>query len=66
MTKQLEEDLAFRAPWLAANEELFQEVSNVLGMVDPHQYIHCRKNFKEKIAEVDGPERNPLQLAAGV
>ena len=66
MTKQLEEDLAFGAPWLAANQGLFQEVSNVLRMVDPDQYIHCRNDFKEKMAEVDGPDGNPLQPAAGV
>ena len=35
-------------------------------MVDPDQYVHCRNDFKEKMAEVDGPDGNPLQPAAGV
>ena len=66
MTKEMESELETATAWLERNQELFKEASNVLRMVDPAQYAHCRNNFVEEMGKVVGPDGHPLKPVAGV
>jgi len=66
MTKRMEDDLAIANPWVEKNERLFKELSNVLRMVDPTQYVHCRNGFQELWDKEKGPDGNPLKPIGGI
>lgn len=66
MTREMQQDLTMANAWLKENEGLFQEVSDVLRLVDPEQYVHCRNHFKQYMGEVMGPDGKPLRPVAGV
>ena len=66
MTKDMEDALDIVNPWVEKNEDLFTELSEVLRMVDPAQYAHCRNHFKEEMGKVLGPDGNPLKPIAGI